>query len=413
MSDQPPPAVPPPGQPDPSGPPPGGDPTAPGAAGLPPGGTPPGGDPTAPPPWGPQPGTQRGWDPTAPPASAGGPPPGSPPGWDPTVPAWGPPPGAPPQGWVFPPTGGYPIGSGPYGGQHWYPGPPAAGWYPPGIDPSDRLVTPPGAGLSGWFNRCLGALQRGWRLLLPILLLTQVLPAAVLSVLSLGLDPTAEWDTNAVDESTSLPDNFFTDLASLFLVIIVGSVLIGLVQSVGWAAGSWVITRQAAGGPVSLGEALRYGLRRALGLWGWTLAISLIVGLGICFCVLPGIYLTFALSMAGPVYLFERHNPIGRSFRMFHDRLGLLLGRVALVGAVVIVGTFVASVLEGVGTAPFGVDPLAAPGSAIGVALVLALGAVLALPAYLAQMVGLLVTYAEQRAHEGPVNSAGLAAELG
>ncbi|SIN23926.1 hypothetical protein SAMN04489832_4278 [Micromonospora cremea] len=395
MSDQPPPAAPPPGQPDPSGPHSGGvNPSGPHPDDPGPTGPPPAGDPTAPSPW--------------------GPPPGTPPGWDPSMtPAWGPPPGAPPQGWVFPPTGGYPVGAGPYGGQPWYPGPPTAGWYPPGFDPADRLVTPPGAGLSGWFDRCVGAVRRGWRLLLPILLLTQVLPAAVLSVLSLGLDPTARWETTAADGSTSLPDTFFTDLATVFLVLIGGSLLIGFVQAVGWAAGTWVITRQAVGEPVSLGEALRYGLRRALGLWGWTLLIGVIVGLGICFCVLPGIYLAFALSMAGPVYLFERQNPIGRSFRMFHERLGLLLGRVALVAAAVIVGTLVASVLEGVGSAPFGVDPLATPGSTIGVVLVIAVSAVLALPAHLVQLVGLLVTYAEQRAHERPVNGAGLAAELG
>ncbi|MFI6261141.1 hypothetical protein [Micromonospora sp. NPDC051006] len=326
-------------------------------------------------------------------------------------PPWEAPPGAP-QGWVFPPTGGYPPGAGPYGGQPWYPGPPA-GWYPPGFDPADPLVTPPGVGLSGWFDRCVGAVRRGWRLLLPILLLTQVLPAAVLSVLSLGLDPTAKWETSTVEDPAALPDTFFTDLATIFLVLVGGSLVIGLVQALGWGAGTWVITRQAAGEPVDLAAALRYGLRRALGLWGWTLLISVIVGLGVCFCILPGIYLAFALSMAGPVYLFERHNPIGRSFRMFHDRLGLLLGRVALVVAVVIVCTVVASVIEGVGTAPFGTDPLAAPGSAIGVVAVIAVTAVLALPAHLVQLVGLLVTYAEQRVHERPVNSAGLAAELG
>ena len=124
-------------------------------------------------------------------------------------------------------------------------------------------------------------------------------------------------------------------------MLVGGSLVVGLVQAVGWAAGTWVITQQAAGQPASLDAALRYGLRRALGLWGWTLLVSLLIGIGFCFCVLPGIYLAFALSMAGPVYLFERHNPIGRSFRMFHDRLGLLLGRVALVAVAVIVGTLI------------------------------------------------------------------------
>ncbi|MGC5289916.1 hypothetical protein [Micromonospora sp. DT231] len=341
----------------------------------------------------------------------GVPPVGPPPGWDPAQGAWG----APPPGWTFPPTGGYPPGSGPYGAVPWYPGSPV-GWYPPdyGFDPNDPLVTPRGAGLAGWFNRCLGALRRSWRQLVPIMLLTQVLPAAVLAVIALGLDPTSRWEAQVgADPNPVLPDTFGVDLAGLLAVGIGGSLLLGLVQAIGWAAGSWVITQQASGQPGNLESALRYGVRRALGLWGWTLLISLIAGVGFCCCVLPGIYLTFALSMAGPVYLFERRDPIGRSFRMFHDRLGLLLGRVALVALAVIVVNVITGALEGAGTPLFGTDPLRSPGTAAGVVAVIGVTAVLALPAHLAQMIGLLVTYAEQRAHEAPVNTAGLAAELG
>lgn len=390
MTDQPPPPTPSSGsgEPDPS------DPSSP-AGGPGPAGPPP------------------GWGPGMPPAGPSSGPAGPPPGWDPAQGSWGAAP--PPQGWAFPPTGGYPPGSGPYGGQPWYPGPPV-GWYPPGhgFDPNDALVTPPGAGIGGWFNRCGGALRRGWRQLVPIMLLTQVLPAAVLSVVSLGLDPSAKWAAQAESTSTpALPDNFAAELLSLLVLLVGGSVVVGLVQAVGWAAGTWVITKQAAGQPASLEAALRYGLRRALGLWGWTLLVSLLIGVGVCFCVLPGIYLAFALSMAGPVYLFERHNPIGRSFRMFHDRLGLLLGRVALVAAAVIVGTLIPGALEGIGTSPLGTDPFSSAGTAAGAVVVIGITAVLALPAHLAQMIGLLVTYAEQRAHEAPVNSAGLAAELG
>ncbi|MFI6784198.1 hypothetical protein [Micromonospora sp. NPDC050276] len=391
MTDQPPPPTPPsgPGEPGPS------DPSSPAGGSSPAGPQP-----------GPPPGPPPGWQPGLPPA-------GPPPGWDPAQGTWGATP--PSQGWVFPPTGGYPPGAGPYGGQPWYPGAPV-GWYPSGYgyDPNDPLVTPPGAGLGGWFNRCAGALRRGWRQLVPIMLLTQVLPAAVLSVISLGVDPSANWAAQAESNPTAaLPDNFAAELLSLLVVLVGGSLLVGLVQAVGWAAGTWVISQQAAGQPASLESALRYGLRRALGLWGWTLLISVLIGVGFCFCVLPGIYLAFALSMAGPVYLFERHNPIGRSFRMFHDRLGLLLGRVALVALAVIVGTLIPAGLEGVGTSALGTDPLASPGTAVGAVVVIGITAVLALPAHLAQMIGLLVTYTEQRAHEAPVNSAGLAAELG
>ncbi|MEV1330272.1 hypothetical protein AB0J20_11910 [Micromonospora costi] len=397
MSDQPPPAAPPPGQPDPSGPHPGwsspsgppygAGPPASGAAGPP-------YDAATPP----------SWDPAAPPAWS----PAAPPPWDPS--------GAPtPQGWGYPATGhpgGYPPAAGPYGGPPWYPGPPA-GWYPPGIDPADPLVTPPGARLNGWYERLVGGIQRGWRVLFPVLLLTQALPAAVLSVVSLGVDPTARWEASTVQDPAALPDTFFQDLATVLLVSVGGGLLIGFVQGIGWAAGTWTLARQAAGQPVDVGAALRYGLRRALGLWGWTLLCGLIIGVGVCFCVIPGIYLAFALSMVGPIYLFERQNPIGRSFRMFHQRLGLLLGRVALVAVVVIVGSVVVGLLQGAATAPFGLDPLAAPGTAIGVVVVLALTAVVTLPVQLVQLVGFVVTYAEQRAHEGPVNSAGLVAELG
>ncbi|MEH0982860.1 hypothetical protein [Micromonospora sp. CPCC 205556] len=337
--------------------------------------------------------------------------------WDPA--------GGHPQGWGQPPTTGYPptagfppgsdpsagfpLGYPPYGG---YPPPYGAqlpyGWQAGG-DPDDPLVNPPYAGVAGWFRRCTGALRRGWRVLLPLMLLTQTVPAAALSLLSLGLGPVEE----ELPADGSLPDGFLGDLVTFGVAVLVAGLFIGLAQSVGWAGGTWVVARQAAGEPADLGGALRYGLRRALGLWGWTLLITLIVTVGVCFCVLPGIYLAFALALAGPVYLFERQNPIGRSFRFFHDRLGMVLGRVALVAAAVVVGSLVGGVVEAVGTLPFGVDPYSSPGTAVGASLVVVLSAVLVVPVHLLQLVGLVVSYAEQRAHEGPVNAARLAAELG
>ena len=320
---------------------------------------------------------------------------------------WAHPTAPPPQGWIWPASGGL-VPADPYGYGHPY------GWYPAGAgwDPNDPLVTPPHAGFGEWFSRCTGAVRRGWRLLLPIMLLTQVVPGAVLSALSLALGPSSQVGT-APDGAPVLPDGYFPHVAALLGVAFVGSLLIGLVQSLGWAAGTWVVARQAAGEPVALGPALRYGLRRALGLWGWTLLVSVLMGVGLCFCVLPGIYLAFALSLTGPVYLFERENPIGRSFRIFHQRLGPVLGRVALVAAVVILGSMVGGVLEQVGLLPFGDRPLAEPGAGVGALAVVVLAAALVAPVYLVQLVGLLATYAEHRAHEGPVNSARLAAELG
>ncbi|MFE9654179.1 hypothetical protein [Micromonospora sp. NPDC006431] len=317
-------------------------------------------------------------------------------------------PAAQPQGWVWPAAGG-PVPAGAWPGAA-MPGQPY-GWYP-GADPGDPLVTPPYAGIGGWFARCTGAVRRGWRQLLPIMLLTQTVPAAVISILTLVLLPTAQ-PTTAPDGAPVLPDGYFQDVFALYGLVLLAALIFGPLQSAGWAAGTWVVARQAAGEPAGVGAALRYGWRRALGVWGWTIVATLLISVGFCLCVLPGIYAAFAVALFGPIYLFERQEPIGRAFRLFHQRFGMVLGRVALVAAAVVVGSLAGAVIEGVGQLPFGAEPMATPGTAAGAVAVSVVAAVLVTPVYLAQLVGLVVTYAEQRAQEGPVNAARLAAELG
>ncbi|MFC4146521.1 hypothetical protein ACFO0M_09660 [Micromonospora mangrovi] len=310
---------------------------------------------------------------------------------------------APTPGWGWP---AYP-GSPPMPGQAYAWPPAGAGW-----DPADPLVTPPHAGIGGWFSRLGGALRRGWRSLLPIVLLTQAVPGAVVSVLGLALAPTGEPTTGA-DGAPILPEGYLREMLTFYVTVLVAGLLLGLVQNLGWAAGTWVVTRQAAGEPAGTGAALRYGLRRALGLWGWSLVTALLITVGVCFCVLPGIYAAFALALVGPVYLFERQNPVGRSVRILHQRFGPVLGRLAVVAAAIVLGGLLGFVLEAVGQLPFGQHPLDSPGTAAGAVGVSVLAAVLAVPASLVQLAGLVLTYAEQRAYEGPVNAARLAAELG
>ncbi|WP_433314594.1 hypothetical protein [Micromonospora chersina] len=337
-------------------------------------------------------------------AAPGQPASGGPQPWDPyrTDPA------GPPQGWTWP-AGAAPLPGAAYPG-YALPGQPY-GWHP-GLDPQDPLVTPPHAGVGGWFSRCGGALRRGWRQLLPIMLLTQTVPAAVIAVLSLAFAPTDQPVTGP-DGAPALPDGYFEHIFAFYGVVLLAALIFGPLQSTGWAAGTWVVARQAAGEPVGVGAALRYGLRRALGLWGWTLVVSLLMTVGACFCLLPGLYAAFAFALFGPIYLFERQEPIGRAWRMFHQRFGMVLGRVALVMCALIAAAVLDGVLGAVNQLAFGVDPMGAPGTAAGAVAVAVLGAVLATPAYLAQLVGLVAAYAEQRAQEGPVNAARLAAELG
>ncbi|MEV0001212.1 hypothetical protein AB0H28_02850 [Micromonospora sp. NPDC050980] len=339
------------------------------------------------------------------PAAAG--PPSFGPG-GPTQPGYGP----PPSGWGWPAGPAYP--GQPFPGAT-YPAPPAPGgpygWYP-GLDPNDPLVNPPHAGVGGWFARCVDAVRRGWRQLLPILLLTQGVPAAAISVLAIFLVPTDQFVTGS-DGAPVLPDGYLEQMLTFYGAVLLAALVLSPLQAVGWGAGTWVVARQAAGEPAGAGAALRYGLRRSPGLWGWTIVVSLLITVGACLCLLPGIYAGFVLALFGPVQLFERQDPIGRAWRMFHRRFGTVLGRVALVVCALVAASLLDFVLSAVSGALFGTDPTATAGTTAGAVTLAVLAAVLAVPAYLAQLVGLVVAYAEQRAHEGPVNAARLAAELG
>ncbi|MBF9129107.1 hypothetical protein I0C86_08945 [Plantactinospora sp. S1510] len=256
--------------------------------------------------------------------------------------------------------------------------------------------------------------RRSWRQLVSIVLITQVLPLAVMTLLMVPFQP----DPPVVGSTGELAPGELEAFVGGFLVlsgvVLAVALVAGLVQALGWAAAVWVIVRHASGEPVSLGPAFRYGLRRALGLWGWYLASSLIIAAGFCACVLPGLYLGLALSLVGPIYLFERRNPIGRSFQMVHARFGMVLGRVAIILGVVVGGTLVVAVLENVGMLALGIGatPGEAVGFSVGYVVITLIGAVLGLPFQLAQVVGILLTYTEQRGQEAPVNTARLAAEL-
>ena len=282
----------------------------------------------------------------------------------------------------------------------------------PAYDPRDPLVTPPGLGVGGWFERVLGALRRSWRTLLPIVLLTHGLPAIVIMLVALPFYPRPTLTAPAPGEQPApFPADFFRDLLVFYGVALGVGVFVLAVQCVGWAAGTWALTRQAAGEPATVGGALRYGLRRAPALWGWMLLVFALVLVGTIFCYLPGLYLMFALSLAGPVLLFERGNPIGRSFKIFHARAGQVLGRILLVGLLAMVGSMVAvpvQVIISLASGPAGAFEVTT-GAVVGSVA----AALLYLPAWLASLIGLVVTYAEQRAQDGPVNSARLAAELG
>lgn len=287
---------------------------------------------------------------------------------------------------------------------------------PPGwVTPDDPLVAPPYGGVNAWFARIVGVVRRGWRPILLILLVTQVVPATVLALGSLAYLDTfnssplfgPEADSLTQAEADAALRDLFGSIAVFVGVVLFAAVVLSLLQAAGYAAATWLMVRQAAGEPAGVGPAFRYGARRMFGLWGWTLLSGLIITAGVCLCFLPSIYFAYALSLAGPVYLFERRNPIGRSWRLTHAN-SAVLGRIAIIAAVVVGGSMLVSVGQQVVLAISGETQVLSPLTVtLTVAVVLA-----SLPATLVQVVSLVVTYAEQRVRETPWSTAHMTTAL-
>jgi hypothetical protein len=279
----------------------------------------------------------------------------------------------------------------------------------------DPMVTPPGAGVNGWFQRISGMFKRSWKSLGLIFVITQLAPAVVLAVVGVLFAATVlvPFQKEMIDASTDRRNPQFDFPAgsgaffAFFAVAIIGLLFI---QAAGYAAATITATREAAGLPTTLGDALSYGFRRCAGLVGWQFVTALLAFLGLIACILPMFYVLAATALVGPIYLFERGTPISRSFRIFNQNLGRILGRVALVVAIYYGGTIVVSIVENIANAILGsADPTVALPAAIAVSVG---GTIVSLPLTMFLFVGILLTYAEQRAYEAPTSAVQLAAEL-
>ncbi|HCT78484.1 MAG TPA: hypothetical protein DGT23_18280 [Micromonosporaceae bacterium] len=171
------------------------------------------------------------------------------------------------------------------------------------------------------------------------------------------------------------------------------------------------VTKEAAGYQVKLSEALGYGFRRALGLTGWQIVAGLLILLGFLACILPGFYVYAATALFGPIYLFERRSPIGRSFGIFNANLGRVLGRLALILVATLAAGIATSVIDQVGTAIAGnTNDLAVVIGATAISSVISI--VIEIPLLMVTFAGILLTYTEQRGYEHVTTARTLAAEL-
>jgi hypothetical protein len=206
---------------------------------------------------------------------------------------------------------------------------PTAGQQQAGFDP---MISPDYA---GWWQRSLAIFKGAWKqlgllqLLGFVLTLAVVVPEAIWS-LSAATDFVDSLD--AAGSSGATPS--LTPLIAPFALLFLGAVLAALV------AGNQIAVTVASGHPPRLGPALALAVRRFVPLWGWQLLVALMILVGVCLCVLPGIYLYAVFLILPAVVTFERGtSAISRCFRLFHHDFGAAIARVAtIVGLTLLVG---------------------------------------------------------------------------
>lgn len=284
----------------------------------------------------------------------------------------------------------------------------------------DPLVNPLGQGLSGWVFRVGGVLRRSWRELAVIFAVTHLLPIFLFSVLAVaGLVGLAGIDLNNVVSSQLDFEQFVVALVVTGVVFVL---LVLLLQMLGYAAATYLATRQAAGLPVTVGAALRYGVRRMLGLTLWHLLAYLLFGIAVaavsvcCFriadllglvpVVLVGVYLWLVFALIGPAFLFERRSPLRRSSSLLHAAFWPTTGRLLLLGLTLAAGSAFEQLL---GKAAGLLDASYQGVAEVGVTL---LGAVVDIPLTMVLFAGILITYGERRGAEEDLTTPQLVDEL-
>ncbi len=331
-------------------------------------------------------------DPTAPAPTAGdpGPVPSSGTGADQ--------PAAPASGYTAPPPG-------PTGG--W--GSPPAGWGTP-----DPLTGTPDGGVEDWVRRTVAICRRSFTPSLALVAGTYLVPLVLISLLTATISTRLghiSTQPNPGDPMQPLRD-MVGAVGALYGLLLLVAVLAAYFQAVGWAASLRVMARDAAGSPRDIGSALRFGFRRGLPLWGWYIVVYLCVLVGVCACILPGVYLGLAMSLIAPIAVFERTQPaITRSFKLVHSWFWPSVGKLLLLGLVVGGYGFVVNlVLSAVsGSASLSAAGQADPPSFAVAFPVQLLESVLFLPASVVCIAGILALYGHLRAGEQPVTTAELA----
>ncbi|MBB6039787.1 hypothetical protein [Phytomonospora endophytica] len=306
-----------------------------------------------------------------------------------------------------PPSGGYgaPPPAGGAGGGGGYPPPPPDGpYWPPepgqgAPDPYDPIVA---TDFNTWFNRVTGVFKRSWKSIGLIMLIGAVIPSLVVGTVNTAVGPIGD-DMDSIN---------WGDYAGSGLWSLLAWVITGFLAAAAVVAAIRVAVREGTPGvQVPFGESMSYGFGRALPMWGWTIVASIVITIGLCACILPGIYLAIALAVIAPAFVFEGGNPFMRSFKLTHSDFGRALSRLLAAAVAFLVYGCIISLPLGLIEGAVAKDGLGFGGFIV-VLILEAIRAVLLVPVAIAGVAVVLVTYAELRARlEGRLSTQQLVQE--
>jgi hypothetical protein len=302
-------------------------------------------------------------------------------------------------------------------------GPPTTGYGVPsaglqaGYDP---MISPD---YSGWWQRSISIFRQAWKQLLVLQFigflagLLVAVPAAIYGFTVLD-DLTRTTQTS----STATPD--LSPLLGVLVLVLVGAVAASLVAAAVTVASNHIAVSVAAGLEPRVGAALSLAARRFLPVWGWQLLASLIMLVGICACILPGLYLYAVFLILPAVVTFERGGSgVGRCFQLFHRDFGSAVARAATIAGVLIVASVVSYLVGQVIEAAGGAVTYAADDIGNDRGIPVAVLAAIVVSAVVSALISagvkmftdvLVVTaYADMRARYETLSTATLAGEIG
>jgi len=208
--------------------------------------------------------------------------------------------------------------------------------------PEDPLISPD---YSGWWRRGVSLAKLAWRQILVLQAIVGVLTFTVQTV-------AATWQSFAlrdIDRATAAGQD--PDLGSIVAgtgLVLVASLVVALVGMVATLAAVRIVVEAATGGQPDLGAALGGAVRRLFPLLGWGILSGLLVVVGLCACLVPGLYFVAVLLVLAPVVALERGNAIGRCFKLFHGDLGASVARTATILGMVVGVSVVGGIITGI-----------------------------------------------------------------